>query len=155
MADRDRVPLWPPDISGSISHTSEACAAAAARKSAATSVGLDIERYSRVTANLWPYIATPDELQWILTRTPKEQRQWAALIFSAKECFHKCQFPVTRRWLDFHDARISVDDRESLFEVRLDVPVTGLRGDAWLGRYCFAEGLVITGMVLRANRGEA
>lgn len=155
MTDRDRVPVWPSDISGSISHTSTACAAAVARKTRAISIGLDIERCDRVTPDLWPYIATPDELHWILTKAPEEQGKWAALVFSAKECFHKCQYPVTRRWLDFHDAQISVKERKDQFEVRVDLPVAGIPGGALVGRYRFTEGLVITGMLLRAGRGRA
>ena len=155
MMGRDNMPLWPPDISGSISHTSTACAAAAARKTAAISIGLDIEQCDRVTPDLWPYIATPDELHWILTKATAEQGKWAALVFSAKECFHKCQFPVTGKWLDFHDARISIEDGEDRFEVRVNVPLAGLQGTLWVGRYRFAQDLVITGMVLRSEQGGA
>jgi 4'-phosphopantetheinyl transferase EntD len=155
MTDRDSMPLWPADISGSISHTSTACAVAVALKTAAISIGLDIELYGRVTPDLWPYIATPDELHWILNKAPEEQGKWAALVFSAKECFHKCQFPVTRTWLDFHDARIAVKDRENQFEVQVNGPLTGIRGNAWVGQYRFAQELVVTGMVLRAGRGRA
>jgi 4'-phosphopantetheinyl transferase EntD len=30
------------------------------------------------------------------------------VIFSAKEAFYKCQYPVTARWLEFEDAHVEL-----------------------------------------------
>lgn len=104
----DRCPIWPEGIVGSITHADGMAAAVVAPDHRFASVGLDAERRDRVGEDLWSRLFVPAELEWLgnleVTRRPGA----AALLFSAKEALYKCQYPLTRRWLDFHDVRLKV-----------------------------------------------
>jgi 4'-phosphopantetheinyl transferase EntD len=154
MAD-DRQPLWPAGLIGSITHTSGFCAAVAAEKTRLAAVGLDCETAGRVSEELWKQICTPAEAGWLRSLPSAEQPLAATLIFSAKEAFYKCQYPLTREWLYFHDVRVDVpawDPARGEFEVhacrriRLDAHTA----QPLRGRYRCYEELIVAGMALRA-----
>jgi 4'-phosphopantetheinyl transferase EntD len=174
----DRQPIWPPGIGGSITHTAGFCAAVAARRETTTAIGLDTEtvggtaprRASQsgappgisalgrtppggVKPHLWPSICVAAELEW-LESLPEPQRVPAAtLIFSAKEAFDKCQYPLTRQHLGFHDACIELREwneesgrfflsssRSIEFAAHAPLPITGryaFHGD-WVSAGVFA-----------------
>jgi 4'-phosphopantetheinyl transferase EntD len=67
-------------------------------------LGLDSEIVGRVKVPLWASICTPSEIAWLHSLPPSEQAVAATLIFSAKEAFYKCQYPLTRERLNFLDA---------------------------------------------------
>lgn len=115
LAGEKREPLWPAGICGSITHTAGFCGAAAAQTDRAIGLGLDAEQIGKLGEKSWPTVCTPEELNWLSSFSVKEQNHYFALIFSAKECAYKCQFPLTRQWLDFHDVVISVDENIRTF----------------------------------------
>ena len=109
-ASPDRMPVWPADILGSISH-SRALAAVALCKHASTDItglGIDIERANAVKAKLAPKILTAadagrlssDETLASLERT---------LVFSAKEAIFKAIYPQTQRWFYFLDVDLQLE----------------------------------------------
>ncbi len=102
----DRQPVWPPGFVGSITHTAGLCAAAVARRGAVTAVGIDTEIVGHVTPDIWPTICVAGEAAWVDSLAPAGQAAAVTLIFSAKEAFYKCQFPLTGEWLDFHDLSV-------------------------------------------------
>ena len=99
----DRQPMWPPSIVGSITHTQGFCAAVAAPRSVLAGIGIDTEQVRNVGRDLWPTICGEQEASWCGTLPDTQQEPAAALLFAAKEAFYKCQYPLTREWLDFHD----------------------------------------------------
>jgi len=83
------------------------------------------------------------------------QASAATLIFSAKEAFYKCQYPLVRQTLVFHAARVEVLGRGSLrgdfrihatrsiaFAARVQLPVQG--------QYLFHEQFVTAGIAVTA-----
>lgn len=108
IAQADRRPAWPAGVAGSISHCAGFACAVAVLQAAVRSVGVDAEVAGSVDESLWPRILSGEERQWLDQHPPGARRQWATLLFSAKEAFYKCQYPVRGRWLEFHDARIDV-----------------------------------------------
>jgi 4'-phosphopantetheinyl transferase EntD len=102
----DRQPLWPPGITGSISHTQGYCAAVVARSDPICSIGLDVECAEAVREELWPRICCPEEIEWLARQDAQQRVRLAALLFAAKESFYKCQYPLTGEWLGFEDVRI-------------------------------------------------
>jgi len=150
----DRQPLWPDGLTGSITHTAGYCAAAVAERSSLLAVGLDSETVGDVTRDLWPTICGASEAEWLRSLPEARQDAAATLIFSAKEAFYKCQFPLTHEWLDFHD--LIVEPLAGGSDVRSDageVSVRATRPLAFLGharlpmigRYRFHEGFVTVG----------
>lgn len=145
----DRQPLWPNGLIGSITHTAGYCAAAVAERCGLLAVGLDSETVGDVTRDLWPTICGASEAEWLGSLPEAHKDAAATLIFSAKEAFYKCQFPLTHEWLDFHDLIVEpVAPRDAG-----EVSVRATRRLAFLdhaplpmiGRYRFHERFVTVG----------
>ncbi|HEX3397434.1 MAG TPA: 4'-phosphopantetheinyl transferase superfamily protein [Steroidobacteraceae bacterium] len=155
----DRRPLWPEGLVGSITHTSGFCAAVAAEKSVLTAVGVDCEVVGSVKDTLWHSICTPSETAWLRALPEAEQPQAASLIFSAKEAFYKCQYPLVQEWLNFHDAAVEVaawGSARGAFRIHANRPIA-LARHAELplqGRYLFHEEFVSTGIALINTKVE-
>jgi 4'-phosphopantetheinyl transferase EntD len=143
----DRSPEWPADVVGSISHTRALCAVAVARRGAIVSLGLDLEQHAPLEPELWRRVLTPDEQAWIRRAPPAEQGGLAKLVFSAKEAFYKCQYPLTARFLDFLDVELELDVAERRFSVRTDrvaLPVDARFSGRWvasMGHVCAVASL--------------
>jgi|SRR3569833_228619 len=146
LAGEKREPLWPPDIVGSITHTTGFAAAVVTRRGPIEALGIDCEVIESVGADLWERICTPAE-QARLHQLPEAQaRQQAALIFAAKEAFYKCQFPLSRQWVGFEDVSIEVSAGRFRVVPQVRLPVT----DEWVasveGRYEYRDVWVVTGV---------
>jgi 4'-phosphopantetheinyl transferase EntD len=100
----DRQPIWPDSFVGSITHTEGYGAAVVAERRRIRALGLDSEIVGQVKVPLWATICTQSEIAWLRSLPLPEQAAAATLIFSAKEAFYKCQYPLTRERLDFFDA---------------------------------------------------
>ncbi len=161
----DRQPIWPQGVVGSITHTAGFCAAVVAPGGTTAAIGLDSEvaggtppggtSRDGVKPHLWPSICIASEIEWLRT-LPEPQRVAAAtLLFSAKEAFYKCQYPLTQERLGFHDARVEVHDwgrqfgsfsisaaRSIAFAAHAPLPLTG--------RFSFHEEFVSAGLFVAA-----
>ena len=149
----DRCPIWPNGIVGSITHADGFAAAVVARNSDFTSVGLDAERRDRVGADLWERLFVPAELSWLQSLEAAQRSGAAALLFSAKEALYKCQYLVTRRWLDFHDVALRVDghtEQRGRLAVAEGCRVLELWPEArqMRGRFAVHEGWVVSSFEL-------
>ena len=146
LAGEKREPLWPPEIVGSITHTTGFAGAVVARRSEVEALGIDCEIIASVDADLWERICTPTERERLAQLPRAQAQQQAALIFAAKESFYKCQFPVSRAWVGFEDVSIEVSAGtfRIIPEVRLPV------ADGWVaslvGRYEYREPWVVAGV---------
>jgi 4'-phosphopantetheinyl transferase EntD len=152
----DRQPIWPPSVVGSITHTAGFCAAAVAERSRVRAVGIDTEIMGRVNAQIWPSICTPGEMAWVASLAPPDRAAAANLIFSAKEAFYKCQYPLTGEALNFHDARVEVPDfgaSEGLFSIHPMRELAIARESALplQGRYLGHEGFITAGVSLSSQ----
>ena len=131
----DRRPAWPPEALGSISHSGDYCAAVVAARSTCLGIGLDAERWGRVTPRLWRRIATPRELAWLAGLAGADAERQATRLFGAKEAFYKAQYAASERFLGFADAAFHACG-ETAFEIELlvEVPGVGGPGDRFAGR---------------------
>lgn len=150
----DRRPHWPEVLTGSISHTAEWCGVVVASHNRFRALGLDLEIIGQVTPEIWPLICTPQEAAWLRRLGTREQMRGAALIFSAKEAFYKCQYQVTQQWLEFGDVTLDIaftGVHAGYFTVRPCTEIMLLEAAAppWHGRFRLHGGLVITGMTLQ------
>jgi 4'-phosphopantetheinyl transferase EntD len=144
----NREPVWPHGIVGSISHTEGYCGVAVARKCRIETLGLDVECTSRLSRDCWEQICTRSELAWIDSLPPNRKQKNVALLFSAKECLFKCQYPISGTWLDFHDVVITINSDVGEFYAMVPVKVVRSfqRGTYFAGKYLFRRGYVLTGM---------
>lgn len=104
----DRSPVWPVGLTGSITHTDGWCAAAVARSQDYRAIGIDTEVVGAPIDELWEIICTKSELAWVMTLPLAQQRAAVTLLFSVKEAFYKCQYPLTYEWLEFHDLSVAI-----------------------------------------------
>jgi 4'-phosphopantetheinyl transferase EntD len=149
----DRQPLWPAAAVGSISHTDGFCAAVAGPRALFAGLGLDTESSSAVAPELWPQSCTAREMARLQALPTQWQLRAASLIFSAKEAFYKCQYPITAEWLEFTDVEIEADGwqlDEGGFEVHPVRPLQLARESyqAMQGRFRIHEPFVSAGFAL-------
>jgi 4'-phosphopantetheinyl transferase EntD len=104
----DRAPIWPEGVVGSISHTIDLCIVTVARSSDAISIGVDVEKRAPLKDALHPMVLRSAEAERLSHLSAAERGETAMLIFSAKECAYKCQYPLSRIVLEFSDVEIEL-----------------------------------------------
>jgi len=155
----DRQPIWPDSLAGSITHTAGFCAAVVAERRHIQAVGLDSEVVGDVKVEIWSHICLPGEMAWLRSLPASEQAAAVTLIFSAKEAFYKCQYPLVRERLGFHDVRIEVptwnaSDGTFLVHPARSVAIAAYAAPPLHGRYLFHEKLVTAAIDLVALHGD-
>jgi 4'-phosphopantetheinyl transferase EntD len=131
MSLPDRRADWPAGVTGSITHCAGLACAVVAPVRLARSLGLDVEVVDAVDEHLWPRVLNAAERVWLQSCPQGEQRMWATVIFSAKEAFYKCQYPVTARWLEFEEAQVELQRPATLsdaFPIRVNSHALSLSG---------------------------
>ena len=150
LPDADRVPVWPPGVTGSISHSGRICGAAIRR--GAGSLGFDIETGKGLAQDLWEEVLTGHELER-LWRLPAPDRPAAALAhFTAKEAVFKAHFPVYRQMFGFMDAEITAIDA-----TRFVATFLGRNGNMWAtvtGRWHRDDSCMASGVLMTSSRQE-
>jgi len=149
------APRWPPGIVGSITHCAGYRAAAVAWAEDMITIGIDAEPNEELPSGVLDAVATVGEqarLRDLAAAVPIVC--WDRLLFSAKESVYKAWFPLTRRWLDFEDADISIDATAGTFTARLLVPALTIRGTpltGFTGRWLAVRGLLVTAIAMPAG----
>lgn len=141
VPNKDRSPVWPEGVVGSITHTRGYCAVVVAQASAFVSLGVDAEQDKTLTPDLIEMICTPQERVQLFDRD-------AIVYFAAKEAFYKCQYPLTRQFLGFQDVELELDLASGTFGAR--IIKADIDKPAWLaqlrGRFVREHGLVLCAM---------
>jgi 4'-phosphopantetheinyl transferase EntD len=147
-----REPLWPNGIVGSITHTTRHCAAAVARRTQITSLGIDLKTENELRADIVAIICSQEDWQQLPRMPDRIPYSLAKVVFSAKEAFFKASFPQSRAFLDFQDVTIALCPPRGEFEVTLvnpDLPLLFGKRRA-TGRYRIADGLIYTAIATMA-----
>ncbi len=122
LSGDDRQPLWPRSVTGSISHSNDYCAVAVAPKSVLDSIGIDVEPFEDLDADVADIVLTDAEriatkpvdrlfeLQGV-TRSVHQPLGGKAhkLIFSIKEAVYKCCYPRVQTYIDFKQCNVTLD----------------------------------------------
>ncbi|WP_225829122.1 4'-phosphopantetheinyl transferase family protein [Streptomyces naphthomycinicus] len=151
------APRWPAGVVGSMTHCDGYCAAALVRAADLVSLGIDAEPHGPLPEGVGPSVFLPAEsarLDRMAERWPGVH--WDRLLFSAKESVYKAWFPLTRKWLDFSEADITLEpdtDGASCGTLRAELLVLGPQvGDRPLqvfeGRWAVRDGVVATSVVI-------
>ena len=143
------APQWPAGVVGSMTHTAGYCAAAVADIGKIRSVGIDAEEHAELPGGVLDAVSLPDE-RAMLARLGTGAH-WDRLLFSAKESVYKAWFPLTRRWLGFEEALISIDP-DGTFRAKILIDGTTADGSPALtgfdGRYLVRDGYVLTAITV-------
>ena len=152
IADGERgEPLWPSGVVGSITHCRGYRACAVARAQDVAAIGIDAEVHEPLPDGVLEQVAFGRELAMVADRGTGICLD--RLLFSAKEAVYKAWFPLTKRWLGFEDAELSIDG--AAFRARLLVPgplVDGVPLAELRGRWCVEDGIVAAAVVLPLSR---
>jgi 4'-phosphopantetheinyl transferase EntD len=141
-----REPLWPPGITGSITHCTGYRAAAVARTTEVLTIGIDAEPHAAIPDRVELRILDDAERAWVASAP--SGIHWDRLIFSAKESVYKAWYPLAQSWLGFEDARVTINPIAGAFRARLLIdPPPGVPGE-FDGRYLVGYGLVVTAITV-------
>ena len=141
-SDSNRAPIWPAGISGSITHKPELCVVVVAPLSRVRSIGIDAEPHDELKTELWKSVLDSRETEAV-SRLP-DPGVAARIIFSAKESIYKCQYPMTRQYLGFHDVHLEVDWGRRRFACSMPESVVSEVGDTMTGGWCVSAGHIVT-----------
>ncbi|MCT9826294.1 4'-phosphopantetheinyl transferase family protein [Pseudomonas veronii] len=123
----DRAPVWPPHISGSITHSSGHAAAIVGHKAQWRGLGMDLENVLSLerAERLAGEILTADELQR-MARLPREQHaKLVTLTFSAKESLFKALYPIVQKRFYFEHAEVVEWSEHGQMRLRLLTELSG------------------------------
>jgi enterobactin synthetase component D / holo-[acyl-carrier protein] synthase len=108
LRGKHREPIWPPGVTGSITHDGTRALAAVALLSDVGGIGIDIEARGRYFVGLESEITRPEELA-VLERMDDEKRVESTIeLFSGKESIFKAHYPRIGRFFGFEAARIEI-----------------------------------------------
>lgn len=149
LSDDKRAPIWPPGVVGSITHCRDYCGAALANADRWSSIGIDAEVLRSLEPGVERRIILPAEQRHLEELDPAIP--WECVVFSVKEAFYKAWFPLTRRWLDFHDVEVRLDPARWRFEATLLVDEPSLSWPNPIeGSFCIDGPRVLAAVVLPA-----
>lgn len=156
LQGKDRAPIWPQGLVGCITHTSTRCSVAVARiADGIQSVGLDIEPAIPLKPELLRIICVPEERAYLESRGEGERNFLGKVMFSAKECAYKCQYALSRTFLDFHAMRLFLDVEGGAFVAVFQRDATPFAsGDELQGRFLVDQGFIMTAMTLTIRPGR-
>ena len=102
---KDRLPVWPSGVLGSISHCATLAVAITAVKSRYRALGIDVESLmdSATARNIWRSVCGHEVLTG-LERCLSCRTRSLTLLFSAKDALYLALFPLTGRFKVFHAA---------------------------------------------------
>lgn len=99
---RDRSPVWPDGLVGSISHSRNLAGAAVARRAdGLRAIGLDLEEATPLREELLEEICVDTERNWLVRQPARDRALLAKMIFCSKEAAYKCQYPLTGQMFGF------------------------------------------------------
>lgn len=103
-------PVFPAGLHGSVSHTRDLAAATCGGVNRIGGVGIDVEE---IVAPLRCEVLYQNSLtheEKVNLRLRRKDRTLLTSIFSAKEAFYKAIYPTVRRFVDFDEVRVSIDE---------------------------------------------
>jgi 4'-phosphopantetheinyl transferase EntD len=154
-AAADRQPIWPDSMIGSITHTAGFCAAVVAERRCCAGLGIDSEVIGDVNVEIWYRICVPLESEWVHSLPASEQAAAVTLIFSAKEAFYKCWYPLAHERLNFHDVAVQAAWNASggPFRIRAtrSIAMPAPAAMPMAGRYLCHENLLTAGIGMPAG----
>lgn len=152
LPGRDRAPIWPSNVVGTITHTDGCpggyCGVAVADRGVFHGVGIDAEPRLPLPAELWSQVL--DDREQHDARAAAEPGIQARLVFSAKETTYKALYPSFKQFLEFSDVHIETRSEEGVFLASLVGTVMRMSPShqSLLGRLIIDEELIVTAMAL-------
>ncbi|RLA62548.1 MAG: hypothetical protein DRQ88_09170 [Epsilonproteobacteria bacterium] len=147
LSNEDRTPIWPKNTVGSITHSKNFISVAISIDKSIKSIGHDCE-----------FIVSPslarEMINNILFDKEKELifgdiQEFVTLAYSAKECFFKAVYPLTKSFFYFEHAQIvEINSKDKTFKIRAkrEFEKKILGDNLFTGKYFISKGIVHTGL---------
>jgi 4'-phosphopantetheinyl transferase EntD len=121
LAGRDRAPIWPDGLTGSITHCRGFAAAVVAPLHRFLAVGIDAERSAEVPLSLTDTVLRPDERVEGPWQACNDQPQMLTLFFCVKEASYKAYYQMTGELISFQHMHITLapDARSFIADVKV------------------------------------
>ncbi len=139
---KNREPIWPQDLVGSITHSGSSAAAVVAKKHLLAGLGIDLETRGTLRDEIRDLICLPEELTML--KASKHSAVDARVIFSAKESIYKCLWPQLGRYIDFKDVQINLLLQDSSFSIVAAPSLPTSLTTRLRGRFSLASNSVFT-----------
>lgn len=145
---RNRAPVWPSRVRGSITHTDNLAVCAVMPEMNSYYLGIDLENYLTPMAahEIQPIIIKPDE-ERCLRRTGLAFEKVLTLTFSIKESIFKALHPYVQEYFDFDAITIDHIDRTNRtvhMTLKKSLSQDFQQGDHIKGKYIMLENQVFT-----------
>ena len=140
---RNTPPQWPAQIVGSISHTRNTAIAAVSSAHRHLAIGIDCESVfeADTSAKVCDLIlSNNDKLQF--NRERSNFCVSLTTVFSAKESLFKALNPIIKRFFDFRDIDIYLNDNLNGFKATINKPLTTT----------YPEGMSFTGSIIMQDK---
>ncbi len=141
-----RQPLWPDDVSGSISHSDDYCAVAVALKRLVPALGIDVETDEDLDDDVVDIVLTPTEKKALQFFNGNARK----LVFSIKESNYKCCYHLVKAFIDFKQCEVTLSP--DLRSYRSVIVCTDYQGHEKTlkvkGRWLIESGHIFTSAVL-------
>ncbi len=147
LSNKDRTPIWPKNTCGSITHCNNFVSVAISTDEGIKSVGHDCEFV--FSPNLVKEMVDSilfDKEKALIFGDPQE---FITLAYSAKECFFKAMYPLTKKFFSFEHAQIiEIDAKNKTFTIRAkrEFKKKIIGNKAFTGKYFISQGIVHTGL---------
>jgi 4'-phosphopantetheinyl transferase EntD len=151
---QDRVPIWPDDLVGNITHTDDWVAAAVARRDQGfAAIGIDLEPAAALPPDLWASVCAPEEQAKLTVIRGMTPGLAARLAFCMKEAAFKCQYALSCAMLEFADLAIDVDAEAGTFAAayRKVVPPFDIH-DRLFGRFAISADHIASAVVVTSEQ---
>ena len=125
LRGKNREPIWPDNIVGSISHCKDIAGAVVADKHRIKSVGLDIENQKQLKLGFAKHVCTDSERIWLESQNADFQNQALLLIFSIKEAVFKCIYQSSGVHLTFRECNTAM--QYATGEANVEITKKGLK----------------------------
>lgn len=154
-AGSDRVPVWPPGVTASITHDDTFCGVMAARTADFAAVGIDVDSADPLDADLIGAICGAAELEHGAVLRASLRVDFPKLIFCAKESTYKAYFSLTRTVLEFDEVDVRVSPDEAAFSATVRAPAPALPGNVRVitGNFAAIECHLVTWVAVPVHHG--
>jgi 4'-phosphopantetheinyl transferase EntD len=114
---RNREPIWPAGMAGSISHTSQWAVAWVADQYRYEGLGVDLEDAAKLPENAWALILSDEESS--LVDASADTQLAATVLFSTKESIYKAIYPTVQRFVDFREVSLVFEEESGRLSPQL------------------------------------
>ncbi len=150
LQGKAQAPIWPPGMTGSISHSVHDSLAVVSDDPDILALGLKIGPAIALEPARWPEVSRISEMHWLASLGPSQRGHFAMLLKCIKAAVYKAQFQITGTTVTYQDVEVKIDLGRNFFEGWLlpDLPGIGTN-TPFAGRFALLSDCFVAGVEWR------